>query len=54
MQLNKVTWYSKLIALILFVAMPFIGFYLGMQFQKTVDSFKVVSSGQVYQGAKMK
>lgn len=33
---NKVTWYSKLIALILFVALPFIGFYYGTQYGKTV------------------
>ncbi|MEK7094440.1 MAG: hypothetical protein AAB903_03835 [Patescibacteria group bacterium] len=31
---NKVTWYSKLLALILFVALPFIGFYLGMMYQE--------------------
>jgi hypothetical protein len=35
-QWNKVTWYSKLIALILFVALPFIGFYYGMQYGKAV------------------
>jgi len=29
---NKVTWYSKLLALILFVILPFIGFYLGMKY----------------------
>ncbi|HSX57731.1 MAG TPA: hypothetical protein VLE47_00470 [Candidatus Saccharimonadales bacterium] len=34
MKFNQVTWYSKLIALILFVALPFIGFYLGMQYQE--------------------
>jgi hypothetical protein len=33
---NKVTWYSKLIALALFVALPFIGFYYGAQYGKTV------------------
>jgi hypothetical protein len=33
-QWNKVTWYSKLIALILFIALPFIGFYLGITYQK--------------------
>jgi hypothetical protein len=35
-QWNKVTWYSKLIALVLFVALPFIGFYYGTQYGKTV------------------
>jgi hypothetical protein len=29
---NKVTWYSKLVALVLFVALPFIGFYLGIRY----------------------
>jgi hypothetical protein len=31
-QWNKVTWYSKTVALILFVALPFVGFYLGVQY----------------------
>ena len=31
---NKVTWYSKFIALALFVALPFIGFYYGTQYGK--------------------
>ncbi len=34
---NKVTWYSKLVALILFVALPFIGFYYGTQYGRTVQ-----------------
>ncbi len=29
---NKVTWYSKIIALILFVALPFIGFCYGIRY----------------------
>ncbi len=33
---NKVTWYSKLIALALFVALPFIGFYYGVQYGKII------------------
>ena len=33
---NKVTWYSKLVALILFVALPFIGFWLGAKYGETV------------------
>lgn len=33
---NKVTWYSKFIALALFVALPFIGFYYGAQYGKIV------------------
>ena len=35
-QWNKVTWYSKLLALALFVALPFIGFYYGAQYGKTI------------------
>ncbi len=35
-QWNTVTWYSKLIALILFVALPFIGFWYGMQYGELV------------------
>lgn len=41
MKLSKkyttVTTFSKTIALILFIALPFIGFYLGMQYQKGLD-----------------
>ncbi len=29
---NKVTWYSKLLALILFVVLPFAGFYFGVRY----------------------
>ena len=29
---NKVTWYSKIVALALFVALPFIGFYYGTKY----------------------
>jgi hypothetical protein len=35
-QWNKVTWYSKFIALVLFVALPFIGFYYGTQYGKLI------------------
>lgn len=41
MKLSKkyttVTTLSKTLALILFIALPFIGFYLGMQYQKGLD-----------------
>lgn len=33
---NTVTWYSKIIALALFVALPFIGFYYGAKYGETV------------------
>jgi hypothetical protein len=29
---NKVTWYSKILALVLFVILPFAGFYFGIQY----------------------
>jgi hypothetical protein len=29
---NKVTWYSKIVALILFVVLPFIGFWFGIRY----------------------
>ncbi|HVO28472.1 MAG TPA: hypothetical protein VMT81_00615 [Candidatus Paceibacterota bacterium] len=35
-QWNKVTWYSKLVALALFVALPFIGFWYGMQYGEII------------------
>jgi hypothetical protein len=35
---NEVTWYSKIFALILFVALPFIGFYCGAQYGKMVGA----------------
>ena len=39
---NKYTWYSKLGALILFIlVIPVISFYIGMQYQSTVDTIGV-------------
>jgi hypothetical protein len=37
-QWNKVTWYSKFIALVLFVVLPFIGFYYGVQYGKIITT----------------
>jgi len=34
MKVNSVTWYSKLLAIILFITLPFFGFYLGMKYQE--------------------
>lgn len=34
---NTVTTFSKTLALILFIAFPFVGFYLGIQYQKGLD-----------------
>ena len=37
MKYNQVTWYSKVIAMVLFIALPFIGFYLGMKYQEGIS-----------------
>ena len=42
MKFTQVTWYSKLVALILFIALPFIGFYAGVWYQKAVSPPKSV------------
>ncbi len=36
---NKVTWYSKLAAVILFILVLFFGIWIGMQYQYAVDQF---------------
>ncbi|HEX7455941.1 MAG TPA: hypothetical protein VF303_00545 [Candidatus Nanoarchaeia archaeon] len=36
MKFREVTWYSKLLALILFVVLPFAGFCAGMWYQKNI------------------
>jgi hypothetical protein len=33
-QFHKVTWYSKVLAGVFFIALPFLGFYLGVQYGK--------------------
>ncbi len=38
---NKVTWYSKLLALIVFTAFPLLSFYLGVQYQKAIDQLQI-------------
>lgn len=38
MQWRTVTWYSKLLAMALFVALPFIGFYLGARYGRETQS----------------
>lgn len=37
MKYNQVTWYSKTLAMILFIALPFAGFYLGMKYQEGIN-----------------
>ena len=36
-EFNTVTTFSKVLAFIMFVTFPFIGFYIGMHFQKELD-----------------
>ena len=36
MKFKEVTWYSKLAAAILFVLLPFLGFYAGMRYQEAL------------------
>jgi hypothetical protein len=41
---NKVTWYSKLGAVILFIGIvPTLTFYIGTQYQKTLDAIEASS-----------
>ena len=43
---NKVTWYSKLVALVFFVALPFLGLYLGIKYgeakQRVADNTMIL------------
>jgi hypothetical protein len=39
-EFNKVTWYSKLLALAMLVALPFIGFYFGRQYEQSVKEIE--------------
>lgn len=48
MKSNSVTWYSKLAAAIIFIVLPFVGFYLGMKYQEAVSTSNtdtIVDSG---------
>ncbi len=36
---NKVTWYSKLAAVIFFIAVLFFGIWIGMQYQYVIDHY---------------
>ncbi len=49
-QWNKVTWYSKVLAFMLFVALPFIGFWYGAQYGETVALSPGSSGGQSQTG----
>ncbi len=43
-ELHKVTWYSKLFAVILFVGVFYLGFYLGMQNQSALDEYEKINA----------
>jgi len=44
-EFNKVTWYSKLGAVILFLlVVPMLTFYIGMKYQETVSVLRGVDS----------
>jgi len=36
-KINKPTYFSKILAMIFFIALPFIGFYLGMKYQGILE-----------------
>lgn len=44
---NQVTWYSKLAALGLLVALPFAGFYAGVSWQKAITPAGIVNNPPV-------
>lgn len=45
-QWNKVTWYSNLVAVILFIAIFALGFYLGDQYREARDA-PVIPEGYI-------
>lgn len=40
---NKVTWYSKIVAVIVFVATFWIGFSIGAKYQAAADKFEAAN-----------
>lgn len=50
MKWNSVTWYSKLLAMILFVSLPFIGFYLGTRFDEATKPAKNENLDKIQEG----
>lgn len=45
---NKVTWYSRIIALIMFASLPFAGFYLGVLYQKNLNFGQEATPIKIY------
>jgi hypothetical protein len=48
---NKVTWYSKLLAMILFTALPFLGFYFGFLYGKGSAGVEIIAVKEPQAGA---
>ncbi len=44
---NEVRWYSKLLALVLFIGLPFVGFWLGIKYQELRGPLSILVSGPV-------
>ncbi len=42
---NSVTPVSRIVAIILFLVLPFLGFYLGVQYQKSVSQSEFMQYG---------
>lgn len=45
---NKVTGYSKLLALLLFIGLPFLAFCLGVFYQKNIDTVEKTTNTGLY------
>lgn len=48
-ELTTITAFSKVVALILFITLPFGGFYLGRQYQKSIDLYIYHQSEEEFQ-----
>lgn len=48
---NKVTWYSKTLALFLLIALPFLGFYLGSTYQSSISPTSQTANINSYQNS---
>lgn len=45
---NKVTWYSKLAAVILFILVLFFGIWIGMEYQYAIDQFSAAQKAMLW------
>ncbi len=51
MQWNRVTWYSKLTALVIFVVLPFVFFYCGVQYGTAAGYIKATQEAHSFSAA---